>query len=243
MKSNKKLSLMVMSLSLIFSAYAEDKTVKFVANSMHCGGCANKVKTAVKALDGVKDAECDLESKVVSITYDDAQATPAQIKEAIATAKGPAEDYNPEAVIAREVQYYAKQINCGGCAAKVKKNLGAEAGIISVEADPETKIVTVNYDANKVSQKEFKDFFGKFDYTVTRYYDSDKVKYTRYAVASIGAKAEDVKKSLKELKGVLDYSINAKTNTVAIAYNASVVNEDALAQAVVKDNNLTLASN
>jgi len=239
----KKLSIMFLSIIVASaSAFAGDKTVKYVANSIHCGGCAGKVKSAVTAIDGVSGAEVNLESKVVSITYDDAKVKPEQIAEAIVAAKHTAEPYDPTAVIERETTFFAKQINCGGCAGKVKKNLSAEEGIISVEADPATKIVTVKYDANKTTSKAFKDYFQKFDYTVTRYYDSEIVAYTRFTLADIGDKYAALEKSLKETKGVVDFTINEKTNTVAVAYRNDQLTEENVADLVVKNNNLALAS-
>jgi len=239
----KKLSIMVLSIVMtVGTAQAGDKNVKFVSNSIHCGGCANKIKTAVTAVDGVSGVDINLESKVVSINYDDAKVNPEKIQEAIAAAKHTAEPYDPAAVIEREIAYYAKQINCGGCAGKVKKNLSAAAGILSVEADPATKIVNVKYDANKTSSKEFKGYFEKFDYTVTRYWDSDRVKYTRFNLETIGDKAADIEKSLNETEGIYDFTVNAKTNTVAIAYDSKSLTEESVADAVVKNNNLTLAA-
>jgi copper chaperone CopZ len=235
--------ILIAALTFVFAigTIQANKTVKFVSNSISCGGCAGKIKKAVTALPGVTGAEVNLESKVVSIDYDDQQVKPEQIRETIIAAKHTAEDYDANAVIARKATFYAKQINCGGCAGKVRKNIGAEPGIISVEADPATKIVTVEYDANKTSSSNFKDYFKKFDYTVTKQWTSEKVSYTRYTFEEIGAKAADLENSLKETKGILDYTINEKTSTVAIAYNNTVLTEDAIAE-TIKKSDLKLAA-
>jgi len=239
----KKLSIVaIATLFAVGTIHADDKNVKFVSNSIHCGGCANTVKKAVTAVEGVAGAEVNVESKVVSIDYDDARVSPEKIQAAITAAKHTAEAYDPEAVLEREVAYYARQINCGGCANKVKTNLSAEAGILSVEADPATKVVKVKYDANRTSSKEFKGYFEKFDYTVTRYWDSDKVRYTRFTLESLGDKAAELEQSLKENRDIYDFTVNPKTSTVALAYNGEKLTEEAIADLVVKNNNLTLAS-
>jgi copper ion binding protein len=223
------------------SIQANNKTVKFRSESINCGGCANKIKTAVTAVEGVSDFDVNLETKVVSITFDDQKVKPDQLKEAIVAVKHTAEDYDANDVIERTVSFKAEQIHCGGCEAKVKKNLSAEPGIISVEADAETKQIKVQYDANKVSSHEFKDYFKKFDYTVTCYWESEKVKYARFKGEQIGDKSSEMEKSLKELKGVLDFTINEKTNTVAVAYNQTVLTEDVLAENI-KKNDLNLVA-
>ncbi|MDR1562083.1 MAG: cation transporter [Dysgonamonadaceae bacterium] len=237
----KRLSIVVLMFALGVGLIQADKTVKFVSNSISCGGCAGKIKNAVSALDGVSGSEVNLESKVVGITYDESKVKPEQIKEAIVAVKHTAEDYDENAVILKTASFYAKQINCGGCAGKVKKNIGAEANIISVEADPATKIVKIEYDANKTSRKNFKDYFKKFDYTVTNYYPSEKVSYARYTFEDISSKVADIEKTLKETKGVLDYTTNEKTNTLAVAYNNTLVTEEVLAENLQK-NDLKLAS-
>jgi copper ion binding protein len=240
---NKKLSIMsLLAVLVIGTASAGDKTVQYVANSIHCGGCAGKIKKAVGALDGVSGSEVNLESKVVTINYDDAKVSPEKIKEAIVAAKHTAEDYDPNVPLVKNATYIAQQIGCGGCVAKVKKNLSAEPGILNVEADVQTKIVKVEYDVNKVSSEEFKSFFQKFDYTVTQYWESDKVAYARFKVENIGNKLTSLEQSFKDLKGVYDFTINPKTNTVAVAFNKEAVSEEALAGNIRK-NDLNLLAN
>jgi copper chaperone CopZ len=142
----------------------------------------------------------------------------------------------------RNATYIAQQIGCGGCVAKVKKNLSAEPGILNVEADVKTKVVKVEYDVNKVSSKEFKSFFQKFDYTVTQYWESDKVAYARFKVENIGDKLAELEQSFKDLKDVYDFTINQKTNTVAVAFNKETLSEETLADNI-KKNNLNLLVN
>lgn len=233
----KKLSIFI--LLLVFAgvsiAYASDKTVKFRTENMHCGGCAGKIKKAVTALEGVSDVNANLESRVVTIAYDDQKVNPEQLKTAIVTAKFNAEDYDPNEVISRKVSFKADQIGCGGCVAKVKKNIGAEAGVLSVDVDLPTKEVKIEYDANKVSAKEIKQDFQKFNYTVVRYWANEKVKYASFNIDPLDEnKAAEVESNLAKEKGILDVTVNGKTKAVAIAYNADTFTEEALAENVKK---------
>jgi copper ion binding protein len=219
------------------NAGAGNKEVKFRVDNMTCGGCSGKIKKTVSAIDGVSGVEANLEPRVVTISYDDAKVTPAQLKEAITAIKYSPVDYNPNEVIARKVSFKAAQIGCGGCAAKVKKNIGAEAGVISVDVDLPTKEVKIEYDANKISSKDLKQDFRKFDYTVVRYFASEKVKYASFKVEQLNeSEAIEAEKNLAQEKGVIDVSVNEKTKAIVFAYNATVITEEALAENIKKYN-------
>ncbi|MDR2692176.1 MAG: heavy-metal-associated domain-containing protein [Dysgonamonadaceae bacterium] len=224
------------------SVYSSDNSVTFRVENMTCGGCSGKIKKTVTAIDGVSRFEANLEKRVVTITYDDRKVNSGQLKEAIVAIRYNATDYDPDEVIARKISFKADQIGCGGCAAKVKKNIGAEAGIISVEVDLPTKEVKVEYDANKIASKEIQKDFQKFNYTVVRYWTSEKVKYAILKVEQINDPAE-VENNLATEKGILDVSVNEKTKDVAIAYNATIITEDNLADSIEKYNLNLVAEN
>lgn len=50
---------------------------------MSCSHCENAVKKAVLALSGIDDISVDLAAKTVTVAYDDAKVSPANMKEAI----------------------------------------------------------------------------------------------------------------------------------------------------------------
>ncbi|MDR1455655.1 MAG: copper ion binding protein, partial [Tannerella sp.] len=204
------------------------------------GCCAGKVKNAVSALDGVSDVSANLEARVVSISYDDQKVNPDQLREAIQAVKYEAVDYDPDEVITRNVSFIASQMGCGGCANKVKKNIGSEAGVLNVEVDLPTKEVKVSYDANKLSANEIKGDFQKFSYTVTRYTENEAVKYARFKLEEV-KDASAIEQSLAKEAGVWDVSVNAQTKDVAVAYIADQVTEESLAE-IIQKQDLKLAS-
>ncbi|MDR0768349.1 MAG: copper ion binding protein [Dysgonamonadaceae bacterium] len=240
----RKMSIVVVLFAFIAisSVYAVDNSVTFRVENMTCGGCSGKIKKTVSALDGVSGFEANLEKRVVTIAYDDQKVNPDGLKEAIVATKYNATDYDPNEVIARTVSFKADQIDCGGCAAKVKKNIGAEAGVIAVEVDLPTKEVKVEYDANKIGLKEIQKDFQKFNYTVVRYWASEKVKYAILKVESFDS-ADEVENNLRTEKGILDVSVNAKTKDIAIAYNSTVIAEENLADSIKKYNLTPVAAN
>lgn len=58
------------------------KEVKINVNGMMCGGCENRVKNAVGAIDGVASVEADHNTGIVTVNMEDTVET-AVVEEAI----------------------------------------------------------------------------------------------------------------------------------------------------------------
>lgn len=217
---------------------AATQVVKFRVENMTCGGCSGKIKKAILNSDGVADFSANLEARIVTITYDDQKVKSEDLKTAIQALKYNAVDYDPNEVISRSVSFKANQIGCGGCVAKVKNNIGVEAGVIAVDVDHPSKVVKIDYDANKTTAAELKADFQKFGYTVSRYYPRETIKYVSFKVENVGNQT-DLESNLVKQKGVLDVTINPKSNAIAISYNASAIDEVALGESL-KNNHLNL---
>ena len=48
---------------------------------MSCGGCANKVKKLLSGINGVNDVAVNLETKVVTVNYDDQKTDVEKIRD------------------------------------------------------------------------------------------------------------------------------------------------------------------
>lgn len=86
-----KLFLIILTMSFIIEAAVstdvialENTTVQIKCTEMSCAGCKKKIKTAIEAVDGVFKADVNLETKVITVTYDDQKTTPDKIIGAIA---------------------------------------------------------------------------------------------------------------------------------------------------------------
>ena len=78
----KMLPILAMTL-MASSAFAGEVTKDFTVTGWSCGSCAGKTITAVKKLDGVKDAKADAEKGVLTVTFDDAKIKQDKIQESI----------------------------------------------------------------------------------------------------------------------------------------------------------------
>ena len=65
------------------AADAEVKTSVFKCKEVNCSGCQKHITEAVKTLDGIKSVKVNLETKLVTVVYDDTKTTADKIKSAI----------------------------------------------------------------------------------------------------------------------------------------------------------------
>ena len=239
---NKKIFVAMMFAAFVGtnSVVAETiKNVQYRVENMRCGHCAGRIKKALTAKEGVGDVTFDMEKKVVTIAYDADKVSTKALASAITEIKFTPTAYSKSDVIERSASFKASQMRCGGCAKRVKTNIGAVAGVKSVDVDLDTKSVKITYDANKVSSSSFKDAFKKFDYTVTTYMPNKIVAYAQLTVAKGDLSNAGLEK-LSKVKGFLDVNVNDKTKTIAIAYNTKALDEAGV-KAQLKNLKYTLA--
>lgn len=63
---------------------ADGTHVKLAVAGMHCGACAEKVKTALIGVDGVKGATVDATTGVAEVAFDEKKANTAKLVAAVA---------------------------------------------------------------------------------------------------------------------------------------------------------------
>lgn len=73
---------MVMTLGVI-TAVAFTKTATIKVEGMKCSKCSSSVAKALKATEGVEDAQVDSEKGEAVIKYDDQKLTEAKLREVI----------------------------------------------------------------------------------------------------------------------------------------------------------------
>ena len=83
------ITLIVLSLSPVQSAWAASKTVALEVPGMTCAACPITVKTALTRVEGVEKAEVSFEKKQAVVTFDDAKTNVEALKEATKNAGYP----------------------------------------------------------------------------------------------------------------------------------------------------------
>lgn len=84
------LCLSVLSMITVFKANTSDisktKTIKIKCEEMTCAGCKKKITKSINNLEGVNDIDVDLDTKVITVSFDESKTSPDKIIDAIAKA-------------------------------------------------------------------------------------------------------------------------------------------------------------
>lgn len=131
----------------------------------------------------------------------------------------------------QSVAYFkAAPMKCGGCKAKVEKNIGAAEGVSGVEVNLDEKSVKVTYDPSKTDVDKIKEAFGGFEYAAQTYYPNEKTSYITFKADQMkcGGCAAKVTRTLKADKGVKDVTVCLANKSVAVAYDPAKTSEEGL---------------
>jgi copper chaperone len=76
----KNLTSMVLAISLLFTVamFAKDASVDIKTN-ITCGGCVNSIETGLKDVDGIDKITANVETKVITIAYNDEKVSTADL--------------------------------------------------------------------------------------------------------------------------------------------------------------------
>lgn len=213
------------------------KTVVLKADKITCSNCENTIKKNIRFEKGVKAINVDIPTKIVTIEYDADKNNIESLEAAFDKIGFPAYEYASEAA-SKTVTFKADQMSCGGCVAKVKKNISAEEGVSDVAVDLDTKAVKITYDESKTNPAKLKEAFKKFEYDVVEFdpsatvvattttsactlASSDDEQFAYFKAIQIGCSgcAAKVNSKISAEEGVVEVAADATTKVVKIGYD------------------------
>jgi mercuric transport protein len=81
---NKLIAAVALAAGLSTAGFAAPKTETLKVSGWHCAGCAARTESTLKDLKGVSTAAADKKKQQVTVTYDDAKLTRADLEKAVA---------------------------------------------------------------------------------------------------------------------------------------------------------------
>ena len=142
---------------------------KFKISGMTCSACANRIEKTVSKMDGVKEANVNFATEILTVNYDDKAITKADIEEKV------------EKIgfkIQKNIQshtYKIEGMTCSACANRVEKVTKKMSGVENTVVNFATEKLSISYDADVINFGDIKAKVEKAGYKLIRE-DEQKVE-------------------------------------------------------------------
>lgn len=166
-------AMMVLFVTGSFAQVAKTDSIN-IKVGFHCANGKALLEKELGKIDGVSYAFANVDTKVVTIKYDAAKQNKEKLvaaiekigytteftKEGTQINKACSHDKEAKAIIKIKVNFH-----CANGKALLDKELMKVDGVFSAVADVETKIVTIEYDTNKLDKEKLVAAIEKIGYT------------------------------------------------------------------------------
>ncbi|MCB0517345.1 MAG: cation transporter [Lewinellaceae bacterium] len=167
--------------------------------SGNCGMCERRIEGALTNVKGVQSADWDVDTKVLTVKYDDTVISLDDIKKKVAEAGHDTDKFrakdevysnlpgccqydrpaaektsNVSAVQGTEASLTVYG-NCGMCKRRIEGALIKMAGVNAANWDAETQVLSVNYDAAQTNLDEIQKTITRVGHDTDKYRTDDKV--------------------------------------------------------------------
>lgn len=140
------------------SNYLKKDTMKITG--MTCASCAKAVERAVKKIDDNIEANVNIATEKLSVSYDESKVTSQDIQRAIEKAGyGVLEEINLNQTIIP-----ISGMTCASCAKAVERSVGKLDGVQTVDVNLATEKASISYIPEKVKLSEIKEAIKKAGY-------------------------------------------------------------------------------
>ena len=140
------------------SNYLKKDTMKITG--MTCASCAKAVERAVKKIDDNIEANVNIATEKLSVSYDESKVTSQDIQRAIEKAGyGVLEEINLNQTIIP-----ISGMTCASCAKAVERSVGKLDGVQTVDVNFATEKASISYIPEKVKLSEIKEAIKKAGY-------------------------------------------------------------------------------
>ena len=142
---------------------------KFKISGMTCSACANRIEKVVSKMDGVKEANVNFATEILTVNYDDKAITKEDIEQKV------------EKIgfkIQKNIQshtYKIEGMTCSACANRVEKVTNKMSGVENAVVNFATEKLSISYDADVINFGDIKAKVEKAGYKLIRE-DEQKVE-------------------------------------------------------------------
>lgn len=98
MKTKTLITVICMSITSVFAQNDKKEETIEIKTSAVCGMCKSTVEKALKKEEGIIKSKLDVETKIVTVTYDPSKTNPDKIKKAVAMSGYDADDMPADSI-------------------------------------------------------------------------------------------------------------------------------------------------
>jgi len=140
-------------LLLISTVFCASTNKIYNIKGMMCGvGCANKVSSILKSLEGVEEFSVDFESSTVEVLFDDNNLTSEKV---VTSMSSPYKLTLIKETISK--QYAVGGITCMGCVDNINNSLVDTKGLENYSLDFKENLLSIEYDIKQTNVQEVLD--------------------------------------------------------------------------------------
>lgn len=140
-------------------------------SGMTCAACAKNVERVTKKLDGVTSTNVNFSTEKLTIEFDEAKVSKADIKAAVDKAGYELMEEKKD----KEVTMPIQGMTCAACAKRIEKVVLKQNGVKEAMVNFATEKLTVTYDTELIRLSEIKESIAKAGYKALEIETKDKI--------------------------------------------------------------------
>ncbi|WP_435115495.1 heavy metal translocating P-type ATPase [Halolamina sp. C58] len=141
----------------------DGESLQLEVPEMDCPSCAGKVESSVRELDAVEGVDPQITTGTVTVNYDPAGASPADVADRIEQA-----GYAVASEVGEATETFtAPEMDCASCAGKVENAVDAVDGVTAYQTQPTTGKITVTFDREQIAAEAITEAIENAGYEVT----------------------------------------------------------------------------
>ena len=221
-------------------SYRQAENVKKVIldiKGMHCAACPTIIREGLERVDGVLDVKVSGANNTARISYDADKLNVDSLTRVIGkigyqatVGKG---IRMPSMV--KKVTLSIPGMHCVACPTIVRKSLENLEGVIEVKVSGASKTASVIYDKNKIDADMLMQSTAKVGYPamISKSVGPSMIKKVTLSIPGMHCVAcpTIVRKSLENLKGVIEVKVSGATKTASVIYDENRISINALIKA------------
>ncbi|XP_065221197.1 copper-transporting ATPase 1 isoform X2 [Planococcus citri] len=210
---------------------------RFFITGMRCNNCANKVRTKVGELPGVKDVNVNLENKYADISYDPADISVFDLKAFL-------EGLDYTVTLPKDnadVTIYINGMKCNSCVRKIESAMSMKKGVISVKVNLEDKLAKIIYNERCLLPSELCSYLEELKFKASLSpptSESEELTSSRFRIEGMKCNScvNKIESTLKDTSGVVSASVSLENKECNVSHRTAQISPEQILNVIAQLN-------